>query len=158
MANPSGDFPKFQTVNTKRQIISEGTATRTLKEDESGALCLFDLAAGVVYTLPAACTPGTYFDFAVSVTVTSNAAKFITGAATELLVGDIVNCDTDTSDGVAIWKALVGSSYIAVSMDGSTKGGIKGDIIRVVKLNATTWQVSGFTNATGSVATPFATS
>jgi hypothetical protein len=145
-------------VSAKRRIISESVATRTLNENESGAAVLFDRAAGTVYTLPAACAPGTFFDFYVSVTATSNAHKIITGAGTELMVGQILNCDTDTSDAVAIWKGLVGSSYIAVSMNGSTKGGIKGDVIRVTKLNATSWGVHGQINSTGTVATPFATS
>lgn len=158
MANPSGDYPQFETVSSKRKIISEGTATRTLREEESGAVCLFDRAAGVVYTLPAACSVGTYFDFVTAVTITSNSAKIITGAATELMVGQILNCDTDTSDAVAIWKSLVATSNIAVTMNGTTTGGIIGDVIRCVKVTSTKWSVTGTTTATGTVATPFATS
>ena len=146
------------TIQAKRNVISGSGATRTLNELESGSLALFDRAAGIVYTLPAACKEGTWFEFAVSTTVTSNAAKIITGAGTELMVGSIINCDTDTSDAVAIWKSLVATGNVAVSMDGSTKGGIKGDYIKVTKLNSTTWHVTGVTNGTGTVATPFATS
>lgn len=145
-------------VSAKRRVISPNSATRTLNENESGSAVLFDRAAGTVYTLPAACLPGTYFDFYVTVTATSNAHKIITGAGTELMVGQILNCDTDTSDAVAIWKSLVAASNIAVSMDGSTKGGVKGDVIRVTKLNSTTWGVYGQLNGTDTVATPFATS
>lgn len=158
MPNPSGNFPRFQTVSAKRQIISEATATRTLKEEESGAVCLFDSAGGVVYTLPAACAVGTQFDFVTAVTITGGAAKVITGAAAELMVGQILNADTDTGNAVAIWPALVGSSYIAVSMNGSTTGGIIGDVIRCVKVTTTKWAVTGTTSGTSTVATPFATS
>jgi hypothetical protein len=101
---------------------------------------------------------GTFFEFIVSVTKTSNTDKVITGSASELLVGSIINCDTDTSDTAAIWKALVGSSYISVNLNGGTLGGIKGDFFRLTCLNSTTWHVTGVTNATGTVATPFATS
>ena len=141
----------------KRNVISEATATRTLREEESGSVCLFDRAAGIVYTLPAACAVGTYFDFFTSVTITSNSASVVTGAAAELMVGQIVNCDTDTSDAVAIWKALVASSYIKVAMNGTTTGGIIGDAIRCVKVTTTKWSVTGFTTATSTVATPFST-
>lgn len=154
----AGPVKVLETVAFKRPVISGQGATRTLNENESGSVCLFDRAAGIVYTLPAACAPGTFFEFDVSVTVTSNAAKIITGAGTELMVGSILNCDTDSSDAVAIWKSLVAAGNVAVSMDGSTKGGIKGDWIRCTKLNSTTWQVTGVTNGTGTVATPFATS
>lgn len=145
-------------VSSKRRVISPSSATRTLNENESGSVVLFDRAAGTVYTLPAACLPGTYFDFYVSVTATSNAHKIITGAGTELMVGQLLNCDTDTSDAVAIWKSLVATGNLAVSMNGTTKGGVKGDYIRVVKLDATTWGVHGNLNGNGTVATPFATS
>ena len=74
------------------------------------------------------------------------------------MVGQILNCDTDTSDAVAIWKSLVATSNIAVSMNGTTEGGVKGDWIRVTKLDATTWGVHGQINGNGTVATPFATS
>lgn len=142
----------------RRNVISGLTATRTLNPNETGSLVLLDKADGIVITLPTAPQPGTFFEFMVSVTLTSNAYKVITGAGTELLVGSILNCDTDSSDAVAIWKALVGSSYISVNFDGSTKGGIKGDRFRVTCLNSTTWQVEGVTNGTSTVATPFATS
>lgn len=145
-------------VSSKRRVISVNSATNTLNENQSGSVVLFDRAAGTIHTLPAACLPGTYFDFYVSVTCTSNAHKIITGAGTELMVGQILNCDTDTSDAVAIWKSLVATSNIAVSMNGTTKGGVKGDWIRVTKLDSTTWGVHGQINGNGTVATPFATS
>ena len=148
----------FGTVATRTPVISEAVATRSLNETESGSVCCFDRAAGIVYTLPAACAVGTYFDFVTTVTITSGAAKVITGAGTELMVGQITNVDTDTSDAVAIWKSLVATSNIAVSMNGTTTGGIIGDYLHCVKVTSTKWSVTGVTTATGTVATPFATS
>jgi hypothetical protein len=148
----------FGTVAAKQPVISEGVATRTLNETESGSVCLFDRAAGIIYTLPAACAVGTYFDFVTAVTITGGAAKIITGAGTELMVGAILNCDTDSSDAVAIWKSLVATGNVAVSMNGTTTGGIIGDWIRVVKVTSTKWQVTGTTLGTSTVATPFAAS
>jgi hypothetical protein len=141
----------------KRHMVSGSGATVTLTADQSGAAVLFDRAAGIVFTLPAA-VAGLCFDFFVSVTITSGAAKVITSTGTELLVGTLLNTNTSSSDAVANWKALVASSYVAVSMNGSTTGGIKGDWLRFTCLNSTTWNVSGMTLATGTVATPFATS
>lgn len=132
-------------LSHKKNVISGLGSTRSLNVGESGSLVILDRAAGCTITLPSVAsgaTPGTFYDFMVSVTCTSNSYKIITGAGTELLVGSILNCDTDSTDAVAIWKALVGSSYISVNMDGSTQGGIKGDRIRITNLNSTTWQVS----------------
>lgn len=150
-------LPGLSLAFTK-PVISGLGATRTLNPDESGSLILLDRAAGTTITLPTAPVPGTFFEFIVATTVTSSSDKIITGAGTELMVGSIVNCDTDSADAVAIWKALVASSYISVNLDGSTKGGIKGDRILITCLNSTTWQVTGVTNGTSNVATPFATS
>ena len=142
----------------KKPIISGLGATRLLSQVESGSIVLLDRAVGITVTLPTAPDPGTFFDFIVSVTASGGSYKIITGAGTELMVGACVNCDTDTSDTVAIWKCLVGSSYISINLNGGTTGGIKGDRFRVICLNATTWHVRGLTNATGTVATPFANS
>lgn len=143
-----------------RNTISGLGATRTLNPDETGSVIVLDRAAGTTVTLPTAPVPGTFFEFMVSVTSTSGGYKVITGAGTELMVGGILNCDTDTSDALAFWKALVGSSYISFTLGGAdtTKGGLKGDRVRVTCLNSTTWQVEGMTNGTGTVATPFSTS
>lgn len=143
-------------LEARKAIISGQGATRTLNVNESGATCLFDRAAGIVYTLPLA-VPGTTFDFAVTTTVTSNAAKIITGAGTELLIGSLVNVDTDTSNAVAAWTPN-GSSHVAISMNGTTTGAVAGTKIRVTCLSATRWLVEGVIQGTGTVATPFAAS
>jgi hypothetical protein len=158
MANPDGKNPNFDTVGSKRRVVSGLGATKTLSVDDSGSVVLFDKADGIVVTLPVDAPVGTTFDFAVSVTLTSNLYKFITGAGTELLVGRILGCDTDSSNTVAVWPGLVGSSYIAVSMDKTTTGGIKGDSFTVTKLNSTTWLCNGAVNNNGTVATPYSAS
>ncbi len=103
-------------------IVSGSGATVALTAAQSGATVLFDRAAGIVFTLPAN-TPGIYFDFYVTVTITTNAAKVITATGTELLVGVINNTDTDSSDAIANWKSLVAAGNVAVSMNGTTSGG-----------------------------------
>ena len=158
MALSKGKRPSFQNIQFKRNIIGSLGATRTLSEDESGSVVLFDKADGIVVTLPVDAPIGTTFDFACSVTLTSNAYKFITGAAAELLVGQILGCDTDTGNATIVWPGLVGSSYIAVGMNKTTTGGIKGDSFTVTKLNSTTWLCNGHTNNNGTVATPFSAS
>lgn len=143
-------------VRTKKNIISGQGATRTLNANESGSLCLFDRAAGIVYTLPVA-PVGAYFDFMVTTSVTSNAAKVITGAGTELLIGGYMNVDTDTSNAVAAFDGN-GSTHVAVSMNGTTTGGLQGTQLRFTCLSATRWAVSGIVRGSGTVATAFATS
>ena len=147
----------FGATSFPQPVISDSGATRSLNETESGSLVLFNRAAGIVYTLPTAPTVGTFFDFVVTTTITSNSAKVITGAGTELLIGGYVNVDTDTSNAVAAFTAN-GSTHIAVTMNGTTTGGILGTKLRFTCLSSTRWFVEGIVQGSGVVATAFATS
>lgn len=159
--NTNREQMSLDTLASKQPIVNGLGATLSLREDQSGSIIVLDKADGCTITLPtyaSAGKAGMVFDFYVGVTETSSAYKIITGVGTELLVGQILNCDTDTSDAVAIWKSLVASSNISVNLNGTTKGGVKGDWIRFTNINATTWVVNGMINGNGVVATPFANS
>ena len=137
-----------------REIISGVGATRTLLAKESGSICLFDRAAGVVYTLP---TPveGMTFDFATTVTITSNAAKTITAAGTQFLLGTIFGYTTDITE-IDGFEAN-GSSITYISSNGSTTGGVIGDYYRLTALSTTQWLITGHVFCgTSTPSTPFA--
>lgn len=156
MALSSGKRPLFETVNTKVPVVSDLGATATLTTDQTGSTVLLDRAAGIVVTLPLA-VPGLVYDFAVTTSVTSNAYKVITGAGTELLIGTLASVDTDTSDAMAGFSGN-GSTHVAVSMNGTTTGGLIGTKFRFTCLSTTKWVVEGTNRGSGSVATAFATS
>lgn len=143
-------------VRAKQNVISGLGATRTLNENESGSLVLLDRAAGIVLTLPTA-KAGINFDIVATASVTSNAYKFITSVGTELLIGEVVSVDTDTSNAVAAFTGN-GSTHVAVSMNGTTTGGLIGTHLKVTCVSSTQWVVSGTNMGSGTVATPFATS
>lgn len=131
------------------------TAAATLTAADSGAFCFFNSAAGDLYTLPTAAA-GLWFDFAILVTITSNAAKVITASASEFLLGGF----RQSTDGtyVTAEHAANGSTIRAISMNGSTTGGFAQDWWRVIGISATQWAIYGFGRANGTEATPFATS
>lgn len=142
-----------------RQVISGVTAntTRALLTTEAGALVLFDNAAGMTYTLPAPSTlqVGAYFDFATTVTITSNAAKSITDATTTFLVGAITVGSIATASAGGF--SANGTTIRSVNGNGTTTGGIIGDAYRVTLISATVWQVNGYMIGSGTLATPFST-
>lgn len=139
-----------------RQVIGDAAATRTLLPEESGALCLLDRAAGVVYTLP---TPvaGMQFEFLVTVAVTSNAHKVITAAATQFLIGGAIMGDVTIATSGDYFEAD-GSTHVAISANGSTTGGLLGERYKVTAISATQWAIEGVLHGAGTLATPFATS
>jgi hypothetical protein len=141
--------------NHKNVIQSVG-ATRTLKANESGSLCLLDRAAGVVYTLP---TPivGMTFEFLATVAVTSNAYKVITSAATVFMVGGIIMGDVTVAQSGDYFEAD-GTTHVAISAAGSTTGGLLGERYSLTAISTTQWCIHGVCHGAGTLATPFATS
>lgn len=156
MSVSDGFSPFLEEARLTVGVISGQGAARTLSVDESGSTCLFDRAAGIVYTLPVA-KVGTYFNFVVTTTITSNAAKVITASGSELLIGTLASVDTDTTDVMAGFSGN-GTNHRAVSMNGTTTGGILGTVFTVTCVSSTRWVISGTTRGSGTVATAFATS
>jgi hypothetical protein len=152
------DFRTSKLLNGTRggkRVIKNGAATLTA--EESGALCMFSTAAGYTYTLPqiTADNIGMWFDFLVTTTITSVGARTIC-ATGDFLFGSI----HQSPDGTALVAAFAanGTSHLAIDFDGTTKGGYSGDWYRLTAINTTQWAVQGFAIATGTEASPFATS
>ena len=139
-----------------REVIAGVGATRTLKAGESGALCLLDSASGVVYTLPAPVL-GMQFEFLATVAVTSNAYKVITNAGTVFLLGSVMGGSLTVADSGDVFQAN-GTTHVAISMAGSTTGGLIGTRFRVTAISATQWVIDGGYVGSGVLADPFATS
>jgi len=139
-----------------RAVIQGVGATRTLLKEESGSLCLFDRAAGNVYTLPAP-VEGAQFEFQCTVAVTSNAYKIITNSASVFLIGSIMGGSLTVADSGDVFQGN-GTTHVAVSMGGSTTGGLVGGSLRFTAISSTQWSVTGNYVGSGTLADPFATS
>jgi hypothetical protein len=137
----------------RMQPINVTSATLTLtKEAHSGTVITINRAAGSTLTLPASSGDGSIFEIFVGTTITSNS-----------LIVQVAN-SSDIMSGVA-WQAAdggstsnaweTGASDDTITMDGSTKGGIKGDRIVLKDVSANVWAVSIFGAASGTEATPF---
>lgn len=139
-----------------QEVIQSVGATRTLVARESGALCLNDRAAGIVWTLP---TPvvGMTFEFGTTVQRTSNSYKVITNAATVFLVGAVMAGDATIATSGDIFTAD-GTTIVALTNDGDTKGGFVGENFKVRAISATQWLIQGLVIGTGTMVTGFTTS
>ena len=149
---PSGSL----ALGLHRQVIQSVGATRTLLAGESGALCLLDDAAGVVYTLPSP-VEGMTFEFLATVDVTSNAYKVITSSSSVFLVGGVIMGDVTVAQSGDYFEAN-GTTHVAISAAGSTTGGLLGERYVVTCISATQWAIHGVCHGAGTLADPFATS
>jgi hypothetical protein len=143
-----------------RQIVNSGA--QTLTAAQSGALCLFNTAAGYTYTLPAPIIGLTY-EFLHTVTNTSVVAKVITDSASTFLLGEVflgVDNTTPAAGPGPKGYALNGTTHRAVNQGGAdtTTGGVIGSRFRVTCVTSTQWAVEGFLIGAGTIATPVATS
>jgi hypothetical protein len=146
-----------QYTGIHRQVLAAVGTTRQLLPSESGALCLFDTAAGCTYTLP---TPvvGMFFDFPVIITGTGTYKIITKTIASEFLNGGLqIGSETLLESADAF--AANGTTHVALTMDADTKGRIKGGgSVRFTAISTTVWAVEGFLVGAGTLATPFATS
>lgn len=135
--------------------IIDATTTTVLTAAQSGSLVLWDAAAGFTITLPAPAV-GLSFSFGVATSVTSSNHKLITDAGTTFLYGGLAMGE---AAGTTTLTALGnGTSHVAVTMNGTTTGGLIGTFFNVYCTSATKWVVEGLVAGSGTLATPFATS
>jgi hypothetical protein len=138
-----------------REVVTV-TSNTTLKKEQSGALVVLGVASGATVTLPAP-QEGLQFTIATSVTRTSNSYKIITDAETTFLVGAVMAGDATIATSGDVFEAN-GTTIVAVTIDGDTKGGFIGSTLQFTCINSTQWYVEGLLIGTGTMATPFATS
>jgi hypothetical protein len=132
------------------------TADKALVAENSNALGLLGVASGATLTLPPA-AEGMVIEVGVSVARTSNSYKIITAAATQFLVGGYMAGDATVANSGDVFT-LDGSTHVALTIDGDTKGGLVGGRLKFTAISSTVWYVEGLVVGAGTLATAAATS
>jgi hypothetical protein len=138
---------------TKCPVISGQGATSTLTAYMSGSTCLFDRAAGIVYTLPAP-QVGLWFQFMTTVSITSNAAEVDVAGASIFLGGSVFSGIAASATSLA--SVANGTSHVKIASNGTTTGGLQGSAYTIYCVSPTLWQITGSLVGSGTLATPFA--
>lgn len=133
-------------------VVAATASTLTVTAaGHAGRTVVLDRAAGIAVTLPAATGTGYVYRFINKTTVTSN-------TTTIKVVGD----DTMTGGAIVLQDGgdtMVGFETAAdsdtITWNGTTTGGVKGDIVELIDIAADLWSVSVRQSATGTEATPF---
>lgn len=131
------------TTATSLTITAAAHAGRTVR---------IDSAAPVAITLPQATGTGNRYRFVVGVAATGTASTIKVANATDVMRG-YAFCVTTTSDNAEGFKTSATSDTI--SLNGTTLGGVVGDIIEIEDLLTGVFSVRMFTAPTGTEATPF---
>lgn len=129
------------------------TASATLnKKTHAGTIVNASAAAGMTLTLPASTGKGDRYTVRVKTTVTSNNLIVAVANATDVMTGYALLAQ-DSADTAVMFETA--STSDTITMNGSTKGGIVGDLIELIDADVGFWQVRVMGSATGTEATPF---
>jgi len=129
------------------------TASASLtRSAHAGTVVNASAAAGMTLTLPASDGTGSCFTVRVKTTVTSNNLIIQVANATDVMTGYALLAQ-DSADTAVMFETA--STSDTITMNGSTKGGIVGDLIELVDADSGFWQVRVIGSATGTEATPF---
>jgi hypothetical protein len=120
---------------------------------------ILNRAAGVAVTLPVATGTGNKYTFQIGTAVTSNATTIttgVTGTGCDSYEGQALQAGATgaiTAFSTAAPGSTTGSDVI--TLNGSTQGGLIGDIIEVSDIATGVWMLRMVTKITGTAATPF---
>lgn len=138
-------------------VIGQAAADKlTLTADQNDNIILFDALAGSTITLPPATGSGAKYKFVVATVCTSNSHKVITDNSKDFMAGVAF---LEASATVTGYVAAAASTR-SVNLNATTTGGLSiGDSFVLQDIELALWHVSSFMgSASGTVATPFATS
>ena len=129
------------------------TASVTITEAlHARRIVKLDAAAGMAVTLPAATATGNVYRFFVLTTITSNTTTIKVENATDVMAGTSIVAN-DAADTGSVWETA--STTDTITLDGSTQGGIRGQMITLTDVASGLWHVAAVGAATGTEATPF---
>ncbi len=109
-------------------------------------------AAGSVLTLPAAYGSGCKYSILVGTTITSNNLIIQVANGSDVMTGNAINAQ-DAGDTALAFETAADTDTI--TMNGTTKGGVKGDRVELEDVGPNLWAVNIFGSATGTEVTPF---
>lgn len=146
-----------QFAGGMQQSLLAGGSTITLTAADAGRCIALDTAAGTTVTLPLATGTGNRYCFVVTVAATSNQHRInVAAGATNAFAGGIIQ-GNDSDNTTVMWPAAAASDNDQINLSGTATGGFKGARYEIVDEVTGSWSVIGWSDASGTEATPFAT-
>lgn len=131
-------------------IVTVTSATATVTDDaHAGVRVIVNRAAGCTLTLPAASGSGARYEFIGAIDATGDQVIQVTGDDTMAGVAYLGN---DSAGASCFYTAATSDT---ITLNGTTKGGLKGWRVVCDDIAADTWAVVVMSEASGTEATPF---
>jgi hypothetical protein len=140
-------------ANLSTRLVPAG-ATLSMTQDahEAKIVCL-DTAAGSVVTLPPSTGSGAVYRFLITVTATSNSHIIKVANASDEMRGFVIQ-DSDTATAPNTWWAADNDDTITLNRT-TTGLAAQGEYFEIIDATANHYYVRGYSQASGTEATPF---
>jgi len=136
-----------------QQPVNVTASTFTVTRNaHAGAVVTLNRAAGIAVTLPAASGYGDVYTFYCGTTVTSNSTTIKVASSSDVMKG-LALVAADGGNSVNGWESAADTDTI--TWDGTTTGGVAGDLVELIDVASGVWLVRVTGSATGTEATPF---
>lgn len=135
-----------RVVNTTATVLAVTAALH------SGKVVTVNSAAPIAITLPPAAGTGARFTFVIGTDCTATASTIKVANTADALTGVSVLATTDTAQVSGFGTTATDDT---VSLNGTTKGGCKGDQIVITDIATALFEVKIVGRATGTIVTPF---
>lgn len=145
-----------RACDVSARVVDLTGSTSITEVLHEGKICkMTGTGSAYTQTLPAATGGGAKYTFVVGAVNTSN--HIIACAGSDTFYGQITTCSvTDTPDLAQPWPSQ--GTNTKITLNGTTTGGLGiGDKIELVDAVSGKWLVLGFTQTSGTEATPFGT-
>lgn len=138
---------------TKSRLVNVTASTLYLNyKDHNGRIVTINAAAGCAVRLPAATGSGAQFMIVIGTTITSNTTTIKVANATDSMTGNALQSQ---DAGATLQMFEVAANDDTITLDGTTKGGIRGDRIELIDIGSNLWLVTAILAGTGSEGTMF---
>lgn len=137
------------TANQGGGVPINITTAQTLTTANAGKINTINSAAGIALVMPAATGTGNTYTFFIGTTVTSIGTT-ITAGGSDKITGSAYQTG---ASGAATARYI--ASGTTITLNGTTTGGIKGDLITYRDVATALWSVEVLESITGTAATPF---
>jgi hypothetical protein len=141
------------SADVSSSLVAGGGTLAMVQATHQGRTIALDTAAGSVVTLPASTGGGAVYKFLVTVTATSNSHVIKVANATDEMRGFVVQ-DSDTATAPNIWWAADNDDTITLNRT-TTGLAAQGEYFEIVDATSGHFFVRGYSQASGTEATPF---
>lgn len=132
--------------------VTTATLTVTAALHDNKTILMNVATGGLAITLPAATGSGARYKFVVGTAVSSGTTTIVATAAN--LYGTAMMV-TDGSSAQPTMTGFATAPSTTITLNGTTKGGLIGDVIEIEDVATSKLQVTYFAHTTGTVVTPF---